>query len=259
MFGTFIHDDFNFETHRKLQNSIEEIASAVNIFGWASTGIYFFRELPSNDVLYVGLATNLSKRFAEHTGLRPCPSKSCKFEQIKGYLEQNKKIGLTLFLQSQVDQSTISTNKNANFISVDPNGENAIKFTEGYFIRLFEKSFSRKPLWNLVNGCKGGQGLAERSQSEYLVHCINPEFTNPFTSRLSINELADDSNCSSLYCELDVHMIRMWALNFPHNDLRSALKDGAKILKLADKARYLELAKLGYLDFLLESLTIKFE
>ncbi|MBE4187026.1 GIY-YIG nuclease family protein [Vibrio parahaemolyticus] len=69
MLSTYIRDVYKESETQELADAIEDIASAIDTNGWASAGIYCFWNPENNEILYIGLARDLSNRFKEHNGL----------------------------------------------------------------------------------------------------------------------------------------------------------------------------------------------
>lgn len=246
MFGTFIHDEYNFESAKEIRDALEDIASPNDTWGWASAGIYFFRKVDTHEILYIGLASNLGSRFAQHNGLVKFQEDGCKFNYLKEYLSKNEKIGLTVFVQSVLEQTKVAASINEDFLLPDANGIDSIKFTEGYLIRLHEIVEGKKPVWNIANGDKRGQILANDSVGPYLLKCVDPNLKSPFTSKHTLRELAEDKCSWRAAEETEMHVIRMMALNYPGMTLERA----AKWYKNKGFHYYERLLKNGYFDFL---------
>lgn len=249
MFGTFIHDSYDLENIKKLRDAIEDISSSKDVWGWASCGIYFYRAIDTHEILYIGLAGNLSERFSQHNGLLPAPPNGCKFDLIMDHLNTHGRIGITIFTQSPIEQSRVAANKRAEFLVDEPGGIDRIKFTEGYFIKLYELLNGKLPKWNKVQGSIAGQKLAMDRTGSYLLECVNPNMISPFTSKYTITELASKEGIRWTIDEVDMHAIRMVALNFPGFTLPSAI-DFFRNSHEYSEERYQRLLKNGYFDFL---------
>ena len=249
MFGTFIHDEYNFDNVEQLRTSIEDITCSDDTWGWASCGIYFFRSITTGEIFYIGLARDLTSRFSQHNGLIKVRPDGCKYEFIKEYLKTNDKIGLTIFAQSPLEQPSIASNKGADFLLLEPEGISRIKFTEGYFIKLHQNLYGSIPIWNKMQGDKGGQKLANDSVGPYLLKSVIPTMGGPFNSKHTITELAKNQNAALVTDEVDMHAIRMMALNFPGCTLPIAIQLFRKSHELSEE-KYQRLLSKGYFDFL---------
>jgi hypothetical protein len=71
---------------------------------WTYTGIYCFWDYCTNEILYLGLASDLLERFKQHNDLIKCNPNSCKSKQITGYFQEKKKLGYSMMLQSSLIQ-----------------------------------------------------------------------------------------------------------------------------------------------------------
>ncbi len=111
MFGTVIIDAYRKKETEELALAIEDICSQNDNLGWASAGIYCFWDYYLEEVLYIGLASDLSDRFKQHNGIKPVSDSSCKFKKIEEYFENNDRLGYSLFVQSPLSQPLTYRNK----------------------------------------------------------------------------------------------------------------------------------------------------
>ena len=61
----------------EMRDAIDDIASPLDSYGFASAGIYVFFDPIKFEVLYIGLAGDLAQRFAQHNGLASMPASVC--------------------------------------------------------------------------------------------------------------------------------------------------------------------------------------
>lgn len=239
MFGTFVHDQFKKNEFLKIADSIIDSCSPDDSWGWASTGIYFFRSVPKHEILYIGLANDLYRRFSEHTGLVDCSPASCKINQIEEYFSEHEYLGITLLLQSKMDQMLVGKKTSEIAVESVDSGVRA-SLTEGYFIKAYEKIHGIKPAWNKVHGSKKGHSLAEKTnRHSSLLKYVDPSYKSIFTSRKSISELAEDSYSCEL--EFEAHVVRMMLMS-----AGASLEEGKTFYKLIMPEKYKELESLGY-------------
>ena len=71
MFGTVIIDAYQKSETMEWAEAIEDLCSPNDSYGWASAGIYCFWDYYFEEILYIGLAVNLSERFKQHNGILP--------------------------------------------------------------------------------------------------------------------------------------------------------------------------------------------
>jgi hypothetical protein len=91
-----------------LRQAIDGIASPLDYYGFASAGVYIFFDPENFDVLYIGLARDLSVRFAQHNNLVRMPAGGCKRKQINEWFGKRKLLGYATFVQSSYDQVAVS-------------------------------------------------------------------------------------------------------------------------------------------------------
>lgn len=60
MFGTVIIDAYKEAEKEQIANAIDDLCSCSDTYGWASEGIYCFWDYYTKEVLYIGLAADLS-------------------------------------------------------------------------------------------------------------------------------------------------------------------------------------------------------
>lgn len=73
MFGTVIIDAYSNNETEEMAKAIDDLCSPNDNYGWASAGIYSFWDYDKHEVLYIGLARDLSERFCQHNGLLKIP------------------------------------------------------------------------------------------------------------------------------------------------------------------------------------------
>ena len=92
MFGTVIIDAYSKEDRKEMADAIEDLCSPNDNYGWSSAGIYCFWDYYTREVLYIGLASDLSDRFRQHNGIKLVSDSSCKFIKIEEYFNSNEKL-----------------------------------------------------------------------------------------------------------------------------------------------------------------------
>jgi len=73
-----MRDDYQAHEAQELREAIDDLASPLDTYGFASTGVYIFFDPDTKDILYIGLARDLSERFAQRNALIKMAAKSCK-------------------------------------------------------------------------------------------------------------------------------------------------------------------------------------
>ncbi|WP_149096184.1 hypothetical protein [Paenibacillus terrae] len=75
MFGTIIIDAYTENDAEEIAFALDDLCSANDSYGWASSGIYCYWNYYTKEPYYIGLAVDLTERFKQHNGL-------IKFESI---------------------------------------------------------------------------------------------------------------------------------------------------------------------------------
>ncbi len=85
MFGTIILDSYSNRETENLAAAIDDLCSPKDSYGWSSSGIYSFWDFETKEILYIGLASDLSNRFKQHNGLISESNRGNKYTEITNY------------------------------------------------------------------------------------------------------------------------------------------------------------------------------
>jgi len=216
MFGTVIIDAYKRDEKEQIANAIDDLCSPSDTYGWASAGIYCFWDYYTKDVLYIGLAADLSDRFKQHNGITIVDDNSCKRKQIDEYFNKKEKIGYSIFVQSPLSQPITHRNEKEyrkmlgdEFSREDYVGEEGkehIKQVEGILIETYRKANGKFPLWNRMGGSLYGQKVASIGNYDIVKSFIDFQ-SNPLVSRCSLRELSEDPMYAAF--ENYLHAVRM--------------------------------------------------
>jgi hypothetical protein len=110
---------------------------------WSPAGVYCFWDPQSHDALYVGLASNLANRFAEHNGIRRGTGN--KSRQVKEWFRSHDRLGYSIVVQSAVS---------------DDKYEGASRRGEGQLIEGHRLRFGSIPPWNQMGASLEGSAKA---------------------------------------------------------------------------------------------------
>lgn len=223
MFGTIILDAYEKNESNKLADAIEEICSPMDTYGWASAGIYSFWDYYTKEILYIGLAADLSERFKQHNGILLIEDSSCKYIQIQEYFEYKKKLGYSIFVQSPLSQPITHRNEKMyrKFLNkpkgmpienyAGEEGKDNIRRAEGQLIEAYKLGTGYIPKWNKMNGDIQGQKYANTNNYYQIVQNFSQiDTSNYLVSKSSISELA--VNPTYAWFENCLHGIRMMML-----------------------------------------------
>jgi hypothetical protein len=224
MFGTVIWDVYTRDEAGDVHEALEDIASVRDAVGWSGSGVYSFSSAeipaPSRPLMYVGLATDLAARFAQHNGLVPTKPGSSKWASIDAWFRRNEKLGYAAFVQSPMHQAHTAAFIRAHDSLVvdwtedfeyDAQARRAIARVEGMLIESARLDRGTLPPWNIIGGSKEGRARASQSSGLNLIKLLEGTTDSLFVARKSIRELSD--NPTDLFIETDVlHAARMTVL-----------------------------------------------
>ncbi|MFD1040336.1 GIY-YIG nuclease family protein [Virgibacillus byunsanensis] len=219
MFGTIIQDAYKENEKDDLAYAINDICNPNDNNGWASAGIYCFWNYQTREILYIGLARDLSERLKQHNGLITIDPKGCKVENINEYFNENEKMGHSIFVQSSNHQPVTSRNifdlfrKDPELGNVKEYDDEPVKqdyiMTEGILIEAYNKMFNTIPPWNKIAGSKKGQ-LASTIGNYEIVKFFSSKDPSPLLARYSIREISNNPTYERY--ELFLHTARQQML-----------------------------------------------
>jgi len=220
MFGTVIIDAYRKEEATQIAHAVDDLCSPKDNYGWASAGIYCFWDYYIEEVLYIGLASDLSERFKQHNGILPVGDTSSKQRKIDKYFESNDRLGFSIFVQSPLSQPLTHRNKEqyqefANDLNspvedmLSDQGRQDIKRVEGILIEAFRKRHGHFPPWNDIGGSTMGQKLVMENNYNIVRSFCKPDdyARNPIVSRSTIRELSANPTYAGF--ENFLHAVRM--------------------------------------------------
>ncbi|HDZ45839.1 hypothetical protein LCGC14_0166980 [marine sediment metagenome] len=208
MLSTFIRDIYAQHETEELAEAIEDIASSVDTNGWASAGVYCFWDPKENEVLYIGLARDLSVRFREHNNLKSCPAHSCKRDKVAEWFQSNERLGYSILVQSQLSQPEVTRNSKGFCPSTGSflyDALQAIKISEGVFIEAQKLAKGKFSPWNKVGGYYYGKDKATSDHQEFIELFTNRRIDTS-VALSSIRELSSDATLETF--ELYLHVVR---------------------------------------------------
>jgi hypothetical protein len=198
----------------QLADSIEELCSPNDGYGWSSSGIYCFWDFAAKEICYIGLAIDLPLRFRQHNGLSPCLEGCCKWGQIRTYFQTHRDLGYSVFAQSPMTQAITHRWEAArpgklewiaeNFGYFDASEVkdvlnrkvvNTLRVTEGAMLAAYKRDHGRFPAWNEIGGLKRNFSQSKLDSANYFMRSLAYSHTDddPFTARCTFRELAANS------------------------------------------------------------------
>ncbi|GAB6620013.1 TPA: GIY-YIG nuclease family protein [Bacillus cereus] len=219
MHATIVQNAYKQNEVLDIVNSLEDLCSPNDSYGWASAGIYSFWDYNTKEVLYIGLAVDLAERFKQHNGIIPMRENGCKFIKIQEYFTTNEKLGYSVFLQSPLSQPVTRKNIDTWFkhdlsqVStrdfVYEQSKNDLRQIEGILIEAFRMRHNRLPSWNSVGGSISGQRNTTEGNYD-IVYDFSHQRNSPLVSRSTLKELSENPTYE-LY-ENFLHGIRQYML-----------------------------------------------
>ena len=170
MLATIILDTFTKNEAPAIATALNEICSPENNYAFSSACIYAFWNVPDQEILYIGLAKNIARRFRQHTGLEQCDENCCKRKQIETYFANKERLGYSVMVQSSLCQPTTKMDEEliAAAIGDDPftadlkdifEAEQNVALAEGMLLELHNQLGDRLPEWNKIHGSRHGRKL----------------------------------------------------------------------------------------------------
>ena len=255
MLATIILDAYKESEKSEIVNALDDICSPKDTYGWASSGIYSYWDYDTKEILYIGLAVDLTMRFKQHNGFyKSIDKNTCKVEEIDNYFKTKSKLGFSIIVQSSLSQPITSSIKKQYkiFESIgipledyfDEEGRKNIKVTEGALLEAFRKLKGDLPLWNKIKGAIDGQKRAEGIKMETFNKIMTNNEPHYLTAQSSLREIAKNPIVERY--ENFLHVLRM-------NRLVFGLKDAMNMINECDlTGTYEKMCTKGYLKKKLE-------
>lgn len=228
MFGTVIMDTYTKDEVQEIVDALDDLCSPNDMYGWSSAGIYCFWDYYAEEILYIGLASDLCIRFKQHNGLLPIDANCCKKSNIDHYFDNNDRLGYTIFVQSPLSQPTTFRNKHkynkfakqndsSIFDSASKDGINDLKIIEGILIESYKKEYGHLPPWNSIGGSIQGQNHVMPNNINLVNSFCHPDWfdINPVISRSTLRELSVNPEYAAY--EIFLHSVRVGMLRYSEN------------------------------------------
>jgi len=170
--ATLAVDVFTKIESQALLEPINDICNPAWPTGFSSSGVYAFWHPTTNELLYVGLASDLALRFGQHLGFIECDPKCCKAFQISAFFKKEDHIGISLSLMSSNDQTCLASRRKHTTrqlilseieASRGAEARQTIEYFESVIIRSHKNLYGHRPRWNGNLASKIGIGAAKES------------------------------------------------------------------------------------------------
>lgn len=177
---------------------------------WTPKGVYAYWDPTSHEILYLGLASDLPERFAQHNGILSHRGGN-KTAEINDHFSRCEELGLTVLVQSKAIQLL------EDIAAIDPTlgavARNVIGVGEGQLIEIHRLVHGRWPGWNKTGGSTRGQRWATPARD--LLDVLSLRRDSLFTARRGLRVVAQDLRIRVF--ESTIHAARMRAVMGAHN------------------------------------------
>jgi hypothetical protein len=209
MLCTVVWDVYRDDERRQLWTAIQELLQE-DSRDWSRRGVYGYWDPGTRELLYVGLATNLPERFAQHNRL-VSHSGGNKADKIDEWFRSHERLGFTLLLQAAAVETLEMLCRLSPRLGVEVSEISRI--AEGQLIELHRLEHGHRPPWNSVGGSTLGAGWATPG-GRSMVRLLSAADESLFVARRGLRDLVADD--AALRCEALVHGARMHALMERH-------------------------------------------
>lgn len=164
---------------------------------WSRSGVYCFWDPSNGEALYIGLASHLPDRFAQHNSLKGMrPRKGNKGKEISAWFGAHQRLGFSIVLQEALADE-----------EYEPYARNA----EGQLLEGYRRFHGRLPPWNNMGGSTRGAEFV-RHNSVWWIDAMTGANDSPVVARRTVRSLSEDA--SAEYFENCIHMARTQLANF---------------------------------------------
>ena len=209
MLCTVIWDVYRDRERRKVWAALQDLLTEHSP-DWSRKGVYAYWDPGSRELLYVGLATNLPERFAQHNGL-VAHSGGNKLNKIDSWFEGHERLGFTLLLQAAAVEILDVLYQLNPTLGAESAG--ITRVAEGQLIELHRLEYGHRPPWNNVGGSALGARWATPS-GRCVIRLLSGADSSLFVARRTLRELVADHRARRM--EALVHAARMRALMESH-------------------------------------------
>ena len=159
--------------------------------------MYLFWDPDTREPLYIGVASNLADRFAQHNSLSGHrPSKGNKAQQINDWFAGHSGVGFSIVLQEGLADELY-----------EPYSRNA----EGQLLEGYRQAHGRLPPWNGIGGSRVGAGYARGNSAAWVDFAAGAK-DGLVVARRTIRRLNDSATAE--YYENTIHPARTALMHF---------------------------------------------
>jgi hypothetical protein len=207
---TVIWDTYRSDERQAVADALESLL-AKDSPDWSRKGVYGFWDPATRTLLYLGLATNLPMRFAQHNGLVSHGGGN-KRKQIDAWFSEYPVLGFTVMLQAAA--VAMLDHFQELSLTMGTSSDGIIALGEGQLIELHRKETGVRPPWNGMGGASRGRDLAVDTGTS-LIPILSAARDSLFVARRSLRDLAQDERAR--VWEATIHAARMRAVMEAHD------------------------------------------
>jgi hypothetical protein len=204
-----ILDSYKTDERAEVHAALERILSP-DQRDWSPKGVYAYWNRQTHEILYLGLASNLADRFAQHNGLVKHGGGN-KTKEINAYFEEHDYLGFTILIQSKAI-AILEQIEKLDF-TLGTTAKQVISGSEGQLIEMHRLATGKRPPWNGIGGAKEGKSWATAAPA--LLDVLAARRRSLFVARRRLRELPDDLR--SRFNESTIHAARMRAMIDAHD------------------------------------------
>jgi hypothetical protein len=208
MLCTVISDSYTANERTEISDALSQLLARGSP-DWSRKGVYAYWDRETHDLMYVGLASDLPSRFAQHNGLVGHGGGN-KIKEIDGYFSQKEHLGFTIVIQGAAVAIQDAIAKINPLLGTSAN--ELIAAGEGQLIETHRLVVGRRPPWNKTGGSKVGARFAMAAPA--LLDVLAFRRDSLFVARRSLRDLARDE--TALGYEAAIHAARMRAVMEAH-------------------------------------------
>lgn len=209
MLCTAISDTYREDEATEIHDALERVLG----WGqrdWTTQGVYAYWDVDSHELLYLGLASHLPQRFAQHNAL-VSHSGGNKSKEIGEYFQDRERLGISVLVQSKA--IAILEQVNAIDSMLGAQARDLIAVGEGQLIEMHRLVHGAKPRWNKTGGSRVGQAFATPARD--LLDVLAMRRDSLFTARKPLRTVARDLQVR--FFEATIHAARLRVVMEAHS------------------------------------------
>jgi hypothetical protein len=208
MLCTVIYDAYKASERSEVHEALSTLLSPGQR-DWSPKGVYVYWDRTSHEIMYLGLASELPTRFAQHNGLINHGGGN-KAKEINEHFMSHERLGFTVLVQSK------AIGLMERIQTLDPmmgtTAARTISVGEGQLIEMHRLLYGRRPTWNRTGGATSGKRYATRAPA--LLDLLAARRDSLFAARRTLRSIA--GNFRFRLFEATIHASRMRAMMEAH-------------------------------------------